>query len=81
MAVTVPVGSTDVDFDIANPKGLSYTDAGLREIGACITVEETWVVDRDRLPVGGEKGTFKQTVLPNSLMLTMTGGVATGLGV
>ena len=50
--MTVPVGSSDVDFDIANPKGLSYTDAGLREIGACITVENTWAVDKDGLSVG-----------------------------
>ena len=65
--MTVPVGSSDVDFDIAYPKGLSNTNVGLGKIGACITVEETWVVDRDRLPVGGEKGTFKQTVLPKIL--------------
>ena len=65
--MTVPVGSSDVDFDIAYPNGLSNTDAGLGKIGACIMVEETRVVDSDRLPVGGEKGTFKQTVLPKIL--------------
>ena len=65
--MTVPVGSSDVDFDIAYPKGLTNTNAGLGKIGACIAVEETRVVDSDRLPVGGEKGTFKQPMLPKIL--------------
>ena len=53
--MTVPVGSSDVDFDIAYPKGLSNTNVGLGKIGACITVEETWVVDRDLQADGAAK--------------------------
>jgi hypothetical protein len=41
-----------MNLDIACPAYAAYSESRVKKVGACITVENTWAVEKDGLSVG-----------------------------